>query len=80
MKAHDVRHLRVCAHCGEIGDNRKMLQINGAPWHDACAVATMSEGQILRLPAAERGKITLGAAGVPLMRKLMGARHLSLAR
>lgn len=80
MTAHDIRHIRLCGHCGHLGDNRKMLQVQGAPWHDACVVATMTTSQILQLPAAQREKITIGAAGVPLMRKLLDARHLELAK
>ena len=84
MKAHDVRHLRLCNHCGELGDNRKMLKMDDGPWHDACVVKTLTAGQILRLPTAERAKITLGAAqglgagAAPFLRKLLDASKLEL--
>lgn len=71
MKAHDVRHLVVCKACDGIGDGRKMLRIDGGLMHDHCVVKSMTEDQVLALPADERGKITLGAAGLDLMRKLM---------
>lgn len=80
MKAHDVRHLRVCKHCDQLGDNRKMLMVEGAPMHDACVIATRSTSQILQLPKEEREKITIGAAGHTLMMKLVDARHLELVK
>jgi hypothetical protein len=61
MTAHDVRHLRACKHCGGLGDNRKMLKVSDGLWHDWCVVESLTVSQILQLPAAERGKITLGA-------------------
>lgn len=76
LKASDIRHLRTCGHCTNLGDGRKMLKVDDALLHDACAIATMSEPQLLRLPLVEREKITFGAAGVPLMRKLMSARGI----
>jgi hypothetical protein len=78
MKAHDVRHLRVCKHCGHLGDGRWMPKVADEPWHDTCVVKTLTTSQILQLPASEREKITIGAAGVDLMRKLMDSRHLEL--
>lgn len=75
MKAHDVRHLRVCKACNGLGDRRVgMLSLPDGHYHDACIVARMTHQQILRLPESERDKITLGAAGVDLMRKLMDAK------
>ena len=80
MRAHDIRHLRLCAHCGQLGDGRKMLQLSGGQWHDSCVVKTHTVSQVLRLPASERDKITIGAASVELMRKLFDARHLEVVR
>jgi hypothetical protein len=75
MKAHDVRHLTVCCFCDHIGDSRRMLTLPGhlKPAHDRCVVHQMTHDEILALPADERSKITLGAAGIDLMRKLMDA-------
>lgn len=80
MKAHDVRHLRVCKHCGHLGDNRKMLQMKDGPWHDACVVQTLTHSQILQLPLVERDKITMGALQQDreLTHKLLDSRHLQL--
>jgi hypothetical protein len=73
MKAHDVRHFRFCCFCGGLGDGRKMLNLPGRenPAHDVCAVQRLPQTEILMLPASEREKITLGAAGVDLMRRLL---------
>jgi hypothetical protein len=55
-----------------------MPKVADEPWHDTCVVKTLTTSQILQLPASEREKITIGAAGVDLMRKLMDSRHLEL--
>ena len=74
MTVHDVRHMRVCNHCGHLGDNRRMLKMANGPWHDACVVNKLTTSQILQLPASEREKITIGAAGVALMLELMESK------
>lgn len=57
-----------------------MLHMPDGPWHDACVVETHTTSQILQLPASERAKITLGVAGVDLMRKLLDSKHLELVQ
>ena len=76
--AYDVRHRRVCTKCRHIGDIRTMLQLDDGPWHDRCVTAVLSPSQILKLPAAERAKISIDAAGVPLMRKLRAVSAFEL--
>ncbi len=72
MKAHDVRHLRVCKGCGGLGDRRRMLDLHEAgPHHDFCAVERFGADAMLELPASERRKISIGAAGTHLMRRLL---------
>ena len=82
MKAHDVRHLRVCPDCNSLGDSRRgMLKLSdGKHYHDYCLVKRMTLGDLMRLPATERDKITLGAAGPDLMRDLMDGRNLRLVK
>lgn len=41
--------------------------------HGGCAVATLSEQQVLALPAAERNKLSLADTGLQLMRALLAA-------
>lgn len=81
MKLGRVCSLRRCKNCGRLGDGRRMLQMHGGDlWHDYCVTATLTPSQILRLPAAERRKITADAAGATLMRKLVAARQLELVK
>lgn len=85
MKAHDVRHLRLCAGCGSFGDRREMLLIPhglvnaGHPvkqglYHGGCAVTLVSHEDILALPHSETNKLRLSETGPVLMRKLLDAR------
>jgi LSD1 subclass zinc finger protein len=78
MNAHDVRFLRLCKGCDGLGDRRRMLNLPDGAYHDHCAIARNMQSAILKLPAAERNKITIGAAGPELMRKLMEMAHLEL--
>jgi hypothetical protein len=75
MHAHDVRHLRTCSDCGGLGDDRVMIHCMiwgvGEAYHDDCAVQKLGEYGVMKLPPEELNKITIGAAGPDLMRKIM---------
>lgn len=75
MTAHDVRHLRACTACGELGDDRMMIHcmVWGVMehFHDECAVQKLGEYGVLKLPLDELNKISIGAAGPDLMRKII---------
>lgn len=75
MTAHDVRHLRTCTACDGFGDDRMMIHCMifgvGETLHDECAVQKLGESGVLKLPLEELNKISLGAAGPDLMRKIM---------
>lgn len=77
MTAHDVRYLKACTACGELGDNRTMVKcmVWGCleQFHDTCAVEKFGN-YVLKLPAEELDKISIKAAGVELMRKIMELR------
>jgi hypothetical protein len=60
--AHDVRHLRVCKVCGDLGDGRRMLRLPDGHYHDECIVARLTDEQVLRLPREQSQRITLGTA------------------
>lgn len=89
MRAHDVRHLRVCKSCGSIGDGRRMLTIGlhrklaPGQHHAECVLRVLDDQEVLALALAQREKITLGCAldirgrqaGAQLMRQLMDARE-----
>jgi hypothetical protein len=82
MKAHDVRHLRTCSACGELGDDRMMIHCMiwgvGEAYHDECAVQKLGES-VLKLPLDELNKISIGAAGPDLMRKIMEKASTSVS-
>ena len=61
-KAHDVRNLRVCKVCGDLGDGRRMLKLPDGSYHDECIVARLTDAQVMRLPSEQSSKITLGTA------------------
>lgn len=74
MTSHDVRHLRTCGECGELGDDRAMIHCMiwgvGETYHDDCAVKKLGD-YVLKLPIDELNKISIGAAGADLMRKII---------
>lgn len=75
--AHDVRHLRTCDACGDLGDDRMMIDVGAlgvqSMYHDGCAVSAFTQAEILRLPVEELNKFTLHATGVKLMKAIMKA-------
>lgn len=76
--AYNIWHRRVCMKCRQIGDIRTMLRLKDGLWHDRCVTATFSANEILKLPAAERAKISVEAAGLPLIRKLRAVSAFEL--
>jgi len=78
VKAHDVRRLRGCDHCGCIGDDRYMPEIpNGKTVHGICALELLGEEGLTRLPDSEQRKLTLGEIGVPAMKRLVDAFRIA---
>ena len=75
ITAHDVRHLCVCPKCGSIGDDRDMPLVGSQPMHDVCAYRHLGVAGILRLPATERRKFTIGSVGPIAMRRLLEDRR-----
>jgi hypothetical protein len=74
MKAHDVRQLRVCAHCQHIGDGRQMLNLGGQLYHGSCVLAGWTMEGVLALPQSETDKLTLADfMSVPYGRELIDA-------
>lgn len=75
MKAHDVRHLTVCAGtCGDLLDRRKAILAGGNCWCGKCCFAVLGISGIKNLPRAERGKFTIGQVGPKAMMALMEAK------
>jgi len=71
---HDIRHWTACKGCGGLGDQMAMLSYQGAPFHGTCLVKLLDRRTLLKLPASELGKLTLGDTGTPLMRALLNRK------
>lgn len=71
FKAHDIRKLRKCVVCGDLGYLTYMPILKSGPAHGTCVVATRTHDEILALPVEERGKLRLNQTGVQLMKKLV---------
>lgn len=71
-KAHDIRHLSACAHCGEMGDDRRMIR--SAPrtdWHGRCYAKRFGRKAFLALPREQTERLMFGDIGPSLMRALV---------
>ena len=72
MRAHDVRHLRVCPVCKEFGDRRAMVSDTDF-YHGACYVGMYPHVSELleRLPREDLMKFTISDLGWQRMRELL---------
>lgn len=73
MTAHDVRHLRVCGHCGRLGDKREMVD---GIFHGQCFIDLHGLPALLRLPAEQLDNLTLGDIGVEAMKAILDKRNV----
>lgn len=75
MNCHDVRQLRVCAGCAQLGDAREMIrQPRGKGcrhYHGRCFIGSHGMQQLLALPKEQTDKLTLNDIGVAAMRAVM---------
>jgi len=85
MKAHDVRHLRMCEICGSLADDRETIRPRGphfevhypekynlkAHWHPGCYVQKFGEDAVFILAAEERRKFRLCDVSRETMLKLL---------
>lgn len=69
--AHDIRKLKPCVLCGNLGYLPYMLVIASGHAHGSCVVSSMTHEEILALPLEESKKLRLNQTGVDLMRKLV---------
>lgn len=82
MRAHDVRRLRICPACQEMGDLRNMIAHTDQPiefhteryYHGGCFVSSFGEEALLTLPISETDRLTLRDIGAEMMRKLLDVR------
>lgn len=76
VTAHDVRHLRPCAFCPDLGDKRRMVRATAKEYaHGKCLIAAGGLQRLLDLPQPERDKLTLEDIGVDAMRAILAKRH-----
>lgn len=73
MKAHDVRHLRICPDCRKLGDDRDMICIGRGHWHSSCAFKAFGLSGILKLPRSVQDKFSLADIGPKAMKQLIAA-------
>lgn len=75
--AHDVRHLRVCLWCGDLGDDRTMLHSSElyGDSHGRCWILKFGLNAFLDLPSSETDKITLEDIGKEAMMALLDRRE-----
>ena len=73
MKAHDVRHIRQCSHCGGIGDDRLMIHEDDDRIHTKCYLKRSGFTAALKLTRSERDKFRVCDLTIPQMRRLLRA-------
>jgi len=71
MRAHDVRQLRVCKHCGDFGSRRLMIVSEGETLHTNCFYLTHTWQELLALPSEDRGKFRIADMPPAVMRELV---------
>lgn len=80
----DVRNLRVCCRCGQLGDGRHMVRVSGhrpqGEAHGRCFVAAFGLRALIALPLGEREKLTLGDIGVVAMKAVLSKRPVPLPK
>lgn len=77
MKSHDVRNLRFCAGCKDLGDKLKMVQLHLPErlFHGKCYLLTFGIKGALSLPSDQQDKLTLDDLGIDGMRAILAARE-----
>jgi hypothetical protein len=67
LKAHDIRHLCVCAHCDGMADDRETVR----DLHPRCFYEMEGNAGVLALCSDDRDKFALGDIPVELMKRLL---------
>lgn len=72
---HDVRQLRVCRGCDDLGDKRSMIQVERGKaarhYHGRCYIKSHGMYLFLQLPKEETAKLELGDIGAEAMKALI---------
>lgn len=69
--AHDVRKLRTCPQCRELGQKDFMPLVDGAFMHGMCAFKVLGAAGVAALGVDQSGKVTLSEIGIDAMRELL---------
>lgn len=70
-RAHDVRRLRTCGHCGMIGDSAHMIPWMARDWfHGRCYADKFGVDALLELHPDLTEGLQIGDLGVALMKQL----------
>jgi hypothetical protein len=75
MNAHDVRHLRVCTYCSDLGDRRSMIPMGQKYAHGCCYKAANGLNALLALPDEIIDQLQLDDIGVMAMKELLKKRR-----
>jgi hypothetical protein len=85
-RAHDVRTLRGCAHCGGLGHKYNMIdgsavETKSTPWyHGRCFAAKYGEDELLKLGRVHLDRLCIGDIGTRLMKLVMSRYHAAIAK
>ena len=71
-RAHDVRHLVLCAQCGRPADSRHAVPLDGQHYHGRCFIARFGLPALKALGPAAWAGLTLGDIGAAAFRHLLG--------
>lgn len=74
--AHDVRHLRACAKCEQLGDDREMVDLLPAMqdkrWHPKCFYEEFGEGMFqYQMRSSDWGKFRMSDVPKNVMIKIL---------
>lgn len=70
LKAHDVRHLATCEHCGGLADDRETVR----DLHPKCFYELEGVAGVMALSFDDKDKFALGDIPGYLMKRLVGER------
>ena len=72
-RAHDIRHLVVCADCRFLADDRHCVTRAGKSYHGRCFIRLFGLNALLMTPSRERGGLQLSDVGLRIARVLIEA-------
>ena len=76
-RAHDVRHLVVCAGCRCLADDRHCVTRAGKPYHGRCFLRRFGLRALTAMPREARAGLQLSDVGLRIARELIEADESS---